>query len=288
MYSENFDDSIFDTEEILINIEESVNIYEESLRDDLIMQGKKSYNKAIRKLAVQNNKDIRDKFDDYKEINDEYYRKADRGFQFDPLREKERLTNYQRQKNRNDSSLQKRRLAIEEEYKSRKRQAVTPQDKQDAKKAYKAELKMLARTMDKYNKQNREAQSVVPRNKKDQRALQEQEFNANMQKLNKEREAAKNDYMHAANKYVRKNSLYTNKKNQIVDKNTQMTKLDRKALRRAYKEMDGQVDRANEVKMLQNARNNGYYQDPYDKKTMIKNRLAAKGKLPDHMKGFED
>ena len=25
-----------------------------------------------------------------------------------------------------------------------------------------------------------------------------------------------------------------------------------------------------------------------DKKTMIKNRLAAKGKLPDHMKGFED
>ena len=29
MYSENFDDSIFDTEEILINIEESVNIYEE-------------------------------------------------------------------------------------------------------------------------------------------------------------------------------------------------------------------------------------------------------------------
>ena len=79
MYSENFDDSIFDTEEILINIEESVNIYEESLRDDLIMQGKKSYNKAIRKLAVQNNKDIRDKFNDYKEsadsikVNDTYY-----------------------------------------------------------------------------------------------------------------------------------------------------------------------------------------------------------------------
>ena len=40
MYSDRFDDSEFDMDQILLDIEESVNLYEESLKDELIDKGK--------------------------------------------------------------------------------------------------------------------------------------------------------------------------------------------------------------------------------------------------------
>lgn len=306
MYSDRFDDSEFDIEEALMDLEESVNLYDESMRDDLINRGRATYDRIARRNATLANKELGRKFKNYEKSEQQYNDHVDRGFQYDPLAADEQLTNYKNYTAKGDAAFQKRKLDIEEEYNARMRQASTREEKRAARQAKRDMIKALNNNMTGYKtNKNEMMRTQVGKNQRQKEAIQRNAYNQKTAELNNLRTQNKAEYMDAAKAAAAKDPIYS-KKYTKVDPNTGMSKLDRKALRNAYKEMDAEQDAKAREKQLASARRNGYFgqykeknplipnfidngkTERYNQKVDMKNRLAAKGKLPLQYRGFDD
>lgn len=290
MYSDRFDDSEFDMDQILLDLEESVNLYEESLKDDLIAKGKESYNKAIRKIGAENDKIVGRKFNEYEKKDAQYQKKSRDPFVFDKLKAASRRDEYNKLDRRFKSDIQKRNMQNEKEYNSRVRQASNQAEKDRALADYQEIQNGIRGQQQNYQHQLNEMNKKLPKNKREEEQMQKDEHYQNIRNLRADADKARDAYRKEADKYVKKNSLYSAKNTATPIQNGKptMSKLDRKALRRAYKEMDAERDRQRMNAMTKDARRNGYFADPTDHKRELKNHLAAQNKLPDYMKGFED
>ena len=149
MYShEYFDDSIFDTEEYLAELEDQNNLYSESSRvsaKELLDQGNKLYRKSIGKWAKWDNDQAGRAFSGYYDADTKYDDYTKYGFQYDPEQRKYDKGKYQSFKAQTESNIQNKLRLAEDEYKSRMRQATTPEERKEAKKQYQIVLMDIRR-----------------------------------------------------------------------------------------------------------------------------------------------
>ena len=283
MYShEYFDDSIFDVEESLAELEEQNNLYTEANTRELINQGKKIYDKSIGKWAKWYDDKAGRAYTNYDAADMKYDKYTRDGFQYDRDQRRWDKGKYKNFKANANADIQNKLRLAEDEYKSRMRQASTREEKREARKQFKNIKKEIERRKSNYDKAGSDykRRGSILSGKQEQKKVYDQ----TSAKLKNERDMAKAIYRNAVHNYVNNNQAKSDRMMK-KDPKTGLSQYDRRAIKMAYKANDAKADEQRMINQANRASDNGYFGGAYDKKSELRQRFAAQGKLPDHLKG---
>ena len=283
MYMESFDDSAFDEEEVFIELEEMNNIYDESAVSDLINRGQAAYKKSLTKWAKYKDSDAKRYFDKYDKADKEYDDYTKDGFKYDKMAHVKARDNYNLFRASSNADLQNKRRMMEDEYKSAMRRATTPEEKESAKHGKRLFQDQIARDEENYNRRADQLDQMSPKRGWKQKQLTD--YQNTSASLQNKRQAAKADYRNAADKWAN-NKLHVQKSHAGKSTPGNINQFDRKMIKKGYLTQQREQEENRGRQMVQNARANGYFDDINDRKSYLKAQMAAKGKLPESMKGF--
>ena len=280
-FHEYFDDSIFDIEESLVELEEQNNLYTEANTSELLNQGKKLYDKSIGKWAKWYDDKSGRAFINYNNDDKNYQNYTKNGFQYNADQRRWDKGKYQNIKSNIDSDIQNKLRLAEDEYKSRMRQATTREEKREIRKQYENIKNSINYNKSLYNKASNDIKrrGSIFTGKKEQ----EKEYNQTAAELKNKRDESKAVYRNAVHDYVNRNQAKSDRMMK-KDPKTGLSKYDRKAIKMAYKANDQNADEQRMLTQANKAAENGYFGGAYDKKSELKQRFAAQGKLPNHLK----
>ena len=161
------------------------------------------------------------------------------------------------------------------------RQATTREEKRDIKNQFKNIKNSINYDKSLYDKASTDIKrrGSIFTGKKEQ----EKEYNKTVAELKNKRDESKAVYRNAVHDYVNKNQAKSDRMMK-KDPKTGLSKYDRKAIKMAYKANDQASDDQRMVTQANKAAENGYFGGAYNKKSELKQRFAAQGKLPNHLK----